>query len=79
MYSGVALCDAFRYLGIQFGHVSPTEAYSANMRKMLWRAHVLAKLNLGMKEKVYLLKTWGRGCCRVCFWRHWLIIRTAGS
>ena len=28
------------------------------MRKMLWRAHVLAKLNLGMKEKVYLLKNW---------------------
>ena len=24
VYSGVALCDAFRYLGIHFGHVSPT-------------------------------------------------------
>ena len=28
------------------------------MRKMLCRAHVLAQLSLGMKEKVYLLKTW---------------------
>ena len=26
IYSGVTLCDSFRCLGIQFGHVSPTEA-----------------------------------------------------
>ena len=32
------------------------------MRKMLWRAHVLSKLNLGMKEKVYLLKAWVLMC-----------------
>ena len=65
-YSGVSLCDSFRYLGIHFGHVTPTEAYSANMRKMLWRAHVLAKLSLGMQEKNYLLKT---RVLPVCYWR----------
>ena len=32
------------------------------MRKMLWRAHVLAKLSLGMQKKVYLLKTWVLPC-----------------
>ena len=47
-YSRVSLRDSFRYLGIQFGHVSPTEVYAVNMRKMLWSAHVLAQLSLGM-------------------------------
>ena len=71
VYSGVALCDSFWYLGIQFGHVSPTEAYSANMQKMLRRAHILAKLSLGMKEKVYFLRTWVLPCvflaARACY------------
>ena len=57
VYSGVSLCDSFRYLGIQFGYVSPKQAYTVNMRKVLLRAHVLAKLSLRMEEKVHLLKT----------------------
>ena len=62
VYSGVVLYDSFQYLGIPFGHVSPTEAYSANMHKMLQRVHILAKLSRGMKEKVHRLKTWVLPC-----------------
>ena len=64
MLAGLTVKEQLRYLGIQLGNVTTTNAYAPVVAKMLARARAraraptLATLPLGMEERAYLFATW---------------------
>ena len=56
--TGLQFQDSYKYLGIEFGHVTPEVAYSHALQKAMGRAFAMQSWDLSLAERVLLLKLW---------------------
>ena len=56
--TGLQFQDSYKYLGIEFGHVTPEVAYSHALQKAMGRAFAMQSWDLSLAERVPLLKLW---------------------
>ena len=55
---GLLIQDSYKYLGVQFGSLTPEEAYSHALGKAMGRAFAMQTWALSLPERIYLLKLW---------------------
>ena len=55
---GLTVLHQLEYLGVKMGNVSSDEAFAVPLREAQHTANVVASLQLSIRERIILLKTW---------------------